>query len=412
MSSTTAQRLNAESAAQIDRALLARHFAAYGLDAGALRQSHPNLLADAVVHVDAEAQQTMAELIAAIEQVAALPAYREAIAARMPESARLDLNLNADCAGVFMGYDFHLTAAGPRLIEINTNAGGAFLNAVLAAARPGLDDRAAELEKTFAEFVAMFGAEWQRATPPRIAIVDEAPQTQFLAPEFALARTVFARVGWPTVIADPGELVWQHGRLHYTTGATGAIDLIYNRLTDFALAAPRHAHLRAAYAAGAVCLTPNPRAYALLADKRNLILLSDPEWLTAARVPQALQERLLAGIPKTEAVKPENAERLWRQRKQLFFKPADGFGSRAAYRGHKLSRGKFAEILGGNMIAQTITPPSTRRLVTREGQPELKLDVRQYAYRGHIQLTAARLYQGQITNMRTPGGGFAAVAVV
>jgi hypothetical protein len=26
--------------------------------------------------------------------------------------------------GVFMGYDFHLTESGPKLIEINTNAGG------------------------------------------------------------------------------------------------------------------------------------------------------------------------------------------------------------------------------------------------------------------------------------------------
>jgi hypothetical protein len=33
-----------------------------------------------------------------------------------------------------MGYDFHLAPDGPRLIEINTNAGGAFLNAALARA--------------------------------------------------------------------------------------------------------------------------------------------------------------------------------------------------------------------------------------------------------------------------------------
>jgi hypothetical protein len=34
-----------------------------------------------------------------------------------------------------MGYDFHVGAQGPRLIEINTNAGGAFLNALLARAQ-------------------------------------------------------------------------------------------------------------------------------------------------------------------------------------------------------------------------------------------------------------------------------------
>ncbi|MGL1418978.1 hypothetical protein ACSTI2_00185, partial [Vibrio parahaemolyticus] len=34
-----------------------------------------------------------------------------------------------------MGYDFHLSERGPALIEINTNAGGAMLNAVLARAQ-------------------------------------------------------------------------------------------------------------------------------------------------------------------------------------------------------------------------------------------------------------------------------------
>ena len=51
------------------------------------------------------------------------PAYRQQIAADLPESARF-------CPGnaaVMMGYDFHLSDQGPRLIEINTNAGGAGL---------------------------------------------------------------------------------------------------------------------------------------------------------------------------------------------------------------------------------------------------------------------------------------------
>ncbi len=33
-------------------------------------------------------------------------------------------------AGAFMGYDFHVEGDGPRLIEINTNAGGAAINAL------------------------------------------------------------------------------------------------------------------------------------------------------------------------------------------------------------------------------------------------------------------------------------------
>jgi len=39
-----------------------------------------------------------------------------------------------------------------------------------------------------------------------------------------------------------------------------------------------------------------------------------------------------------------------------------------------------------------------------------KVDIRNYTYEGEVQLIAARLYQGQTTNFRTPGGGFAPVS--
>lgn len=39
----------------------------------------------------------------------------------------------------------------------------------------------------------------------------------------------------------------------------------------------------------------------------------------------------------------------------------------------------------------------------------LKADVRLYTYAGDVLLAAASLYQGQTTNLRTPGGGFAPV---
>jgi hypothetical protein len=42
-------------------------------------------------------------------------------------------------------------------------------------------------------------------------------------------------------------------------------------------------------------------------------------------------------------------------------------------------------------------------------ETELKADIRNYTYAGAVQLVAARLWQGQTTNFRTPGGGFARV---
>jgi hypothetical protein len=44
-----------------------------------------------------------------------------------------------------------------------------------------------------------------------------------------------------------------------------------------------------------------------------------------------------------------------------------------------------------------------------KGLAALKSDIRNYVYAGRVQLLAARLYRGQATNMRNPGGGFAPV---
>ena len=171
------------------------------------------------------------------------------------------------------------------------------------------------------------------------------------------------------------------------------------RISEFFLI-PAHAHLAAAYRAGAAVFTPHPEAHALYANKHNLVLLSDPGWLHAAGLDAATIETLRAGIPLTQRVQSADAEALWRDRKHWFFKPASGFGSRGAYRGDKLTRKVFAEILAADYVAQAVVPPSERHLAP--DQP-LKLDLRNYVYDGAVQLVAARLYQGQTTNFRTPG---------
>jgi hypothetical protein len=110
-------------------------------------------------------------------------------------------------------------------------------------------------------------------------------------------------------------------------------------------------------------------------------------------------------------VTADNAEALWQGRRDWFFKPAQGHASKAAYRGDKLTRRVWGEIMAGDYVAQAYAAPGLRN-VRHEGAPaELKVDVRLYTYEGEILLTAARLYRGQTTNMRTPGGGFAPVLI-
>jgi hypothetical protein len=246
-----------------------------------------------------------------------------------------------------------------------------------------------------------------RTRPLRsIAIVDEAPGDQYLYPEFVLFRHLFERHGLQAVIAGPDEFVLRDGRLWH---GDLAIDLVYNRLTDFALAEPASATLQQAYLEHAVVLTPHPQVHALYADKRNLALFSDAARLQALGVPAPTQETLLASVPHTEIVDPVHAERLWRERRRLFFKPFGGFGSRAAYRGDKLTQRVWQEILAGGYVAQALVAPGERVVSDETPAQVLKFDLREYVYDAEVLWVAARLYQGQTTNFRTPGGGFAPV---
>jgi hypothetical protein len=318
-----------------------------------------------------------------------------------------------------MGYDFHITADGPQLIEVNTNAGGAFLNAVLAQAQraccgEGKGPAELEAETNFGQSVAaMFVNEWrlQRGSgePKLIAIVDDTPEQQHLYPEFQLAKALLEQNGLEAVIADASRLTFDGDSL---TIDGRSIDLVYNRLVDFGFDEPRHGALRTAYERGSVVVTPNPHVHAMLADKRNLALLSDPERLSQWGLPANALLDLEQGIPKTLVISPENADELWRDRAVLFFKPARGHGSKAAYRGEKVTRRVWSEITAGDYVAQTYAPPSLRGVAQAGEQTKLKVDIRLYTYAGALLIAAARLYQGQTTNMRTPGGGFAPVLIV
>jgi hypothetical protein len=187
------------------------------------------------------------------------------------------------------------------------------------------------------------------------------------------------------------------------------IDLVYNRLTDFALCEKNQQALSAAYFADNVVITPHPRAHALYANKRNLAILSNTQILKSLGVDEKTCRILENGIAKTMLVEKENTVNLWAMRKQLFFKPAQGYGSKAAYRGDKLTKRVFEEILAGDYVAQTFVPPQTQAVKIGENTQIFKVDLRAYVYNGQVQLRCARLYQGQTTNFRTVGGGFAPI---
>jgi hypothetical protein len=157
-------------------------------------------------------------------------------------------------------------------------------------------------------------------------------------------------------------------------------------------------------------ITPHPAAHARWADKRLLAWLGDDALLAIAGLDADERSHLRRTVPETEVVEPAAADDLWRRRKGLFFKPVDGFGSKAAYRGDKLTRSTFEHVMAQRYVAQALAPTSLRRVASAEGaEADLRVDVRNFTLHGETWLRAARLYRGQTTNFRTAGGGLAPV---
>lgn len=259
-------------------------------------------------------------------------------------------------------------------------------------------------EAVIAQFISEWRAQRSSGQPERIAIIDNAPAEQHLYPEFKLAQQLLIKHGIDAVILSPKDLTYESGILY---GGNQPIDLVYNRLVDFGLEDSEHAVLRSAWLEGGAVITPNPHTHALFADKRNLAVLSDQANLIKWGLSPEFAEILNIGIPHSILVTTSDKELLWKQRRQWFFKPVAGHGSKGVYRGSKLTKSTFASILESDYVAQAYVSPS-ERVVLVDGEREmLKVDVRLYTYRGSLLLAAARLYRGQTTNLRTPGGGFA-----
>jgi hypothetical protein len=376
-------------------------------------ETRPNLFSSTTVYLNSRQYSQMSELIGTIESVLKSSEYQKIALARSPKIAQIKHGPH----GVFMGYDFHLSDTGPKLIEINTNAGGGLLNLELAKAQEQcVTDTTIQsnqkLNQLDQEFFNMFIQEWKTQRPNEalklIAIVDDEPEKQYLYPEFQLFEHLCAHFKIKAVIADPQDLNFQEGKLWFKGKS---VDMVYNRLTDFYLEGENHQSLREAYETDAIVLTPSPYHHALYANKLNLVNLTDDNDLNKFQLSAESKAILLNGIPKTQEVSQIESEALWLNKKNLFFKPIAGFGSKATYRGDKLTLKVWGEILKEKYVAQKIIPPSQRLVQIDQAMADLKIDIRAYVYQGEIQLLAARLYAGQTTNFRTLGGGFAPVFV-
>jgi uncharacterized circularly permuted ATP-grasp superfamily protein len=140
-----------------------------------------------------------------------------------------------------------------------------------------------------------------------------------------------------------------------------------------------------------------------------MILWSDDKALRELGLAENERQLLLELVPRSRLMAECDAEELWQQRKQLVFKPVTRFGSRGVLLGKSITRKRFAEQDVATMLVQDLVPPS---VATDEAGQGYKVDLRLFVYRQQLLGIGARLYQGQLTNLRTEGGGFAPVRLV
>ena len=232
-------------------------------------ESRPHLFAGTSVFLSEEDVSSMLRQIEALDAATSTDTFCAKRFASLPFDMRA---AQADTKSLMMGYDFHITEEGPRLIEINTNAGGAFL---VAALQDGLTGGGGAARSRLIE---TFLAEWRLIrrsyAPKTLAIVDENPSGQYLYPDMLLAREWLEAMGIETLILDPTELSLDSGKL---TANQRQIDFVYNRLTDFYLTEPPNKVLRSALVSDAAVISPAPRHHMLHADKRNLAYLSNAD---------------------------------------------------------------------------------------------------------------------------------------
>ena len=145
----------------------------------ALTESHPNVFSVFPVYVSRTHIAMIADVVNAVEAAVRLRQYRDTVLSWAPDIAKFD----PGSPGGLLGFDFHLSPQGPKLIEINTNPGGVLLNALMGQAQrlcmPEVVDSPTDLVAAEQRVLDVLLDEWAlsrgRSVLTSVAIVDQEP---------------------------------------------------------------------------------------------------------------------------------------------------------------------------------------------------------------------------------------------
>lgn len=358
------------------------------------------------VFISQKVEASIKEAISVIEKVIQSDFFKKSLI------TSTSFNLKNSSGGILSCYDFHLDGDVPKLIEINTNAGGFFLNYELLKSSTICcsHTKGQNIEKVEENIISMFKNEFKKISSKElktVAIMDENPETQYLYPDMVICKNILEKNGIETFIVDSKDLQIVDGTALYN-GVN--IDLVYNRLTDFYFKNEENKKFAALLESATTVISPNSNDYVLFADKANLLRLQNVD--TYKDILSHIEiDTLKRSLLDTIMVSKDKEEYLWDNRKKYFFKPINGFGGRGAYNGKGLTKKVWEYITTNSYIAQETIPANTKNKQIDGKEESFKFDLRAYTYQGTVLLFGARVYQGQTTNFRTLGGGFASVFI-
>jgi uncharacterized circularly permuted ATP-grasp superfamily protein len=330
--------------------------------------------------------------------------------------------------------DAFVSPAGPRFIEVNSDAPAGF----------GYGDRMASIFQgleAFRAVAARFRISYAASTPalveavlaahrarggqglPRVAVVDFASVKTRADQE--LVREAFLERGVACALADPRECELREGRL-YATGSP--VDVVYRRavLSELVACEPEVAGLLEAYRSGAALfvnsfrcrLSEDKALFALVTDERFAALLSDEERAFVSR-----------HVPWTRKLEERRTERrgaavdlvpfVLAERERLVLKPTHAYGGREVLIGSETKQHAWSEAvergLGGPFVVQEREPiPEETFPVVEEGALRLvalKLNANPFYVRGAAVGAVARASLASVINV-SAGGGSAPTFVV
>ena len=428
-----------------------------------------------IIPIDKHTQRKIKNIIKILYKMAHSENYPQLIQTKKTVYLRDGLPDTA----LLMAYDFHIDKEGqPKLIEVNTQASGYLVSDLVDQVHCWLShtpesQKNSSLKQTnfnpahshqksqmahpcspaLLALKKSFEEEWQsfslskkhhsHATlqkkslslpPENTLIVDHQIPKQKMYVEFLMFKELLDHQWhWPCQLMEIGEV---HGNPEgfLVDKYNKKVDMIYNRSTDFYL--EKYPILKKAFLNQTACISPHSREYLLLADKARLVEWSNPHFLNQTNLSKEEKHQVQQALPRTGYVHSVPAEELWKKRKSLFFKPLQGYGGKAVYRGKSLSRKMFEWILSSKgtipkptssysqeafsqadsqikiktpMLFQDFVPPP---IFKDPSGVEWKYDIRAYVYRDRVLKFCARVYQGQVTGFQKPLSGFATLCQV